>query len=413
MPSYDKTAVATANLPISEMAERLDPKRHRGDKSKFFVAALKMALAAHGKTMSDTDVAERAKNLAYTFTRFASGQDDHLTTGADVTLPDLLMAWSALKNGTLDLGAAAAANGNGSKTEAASSSKTGTETRREEAAKDVPPVSQNVFASANAVFDGLRKADPTFPIPMSAQDGYVLLWDNLAEPVRQARASGVISDALIRLATDDRKTFAEVITMLPSEVQAAIEEEILDRAPDLYNTSLKSTVEHVYHISVGAQHASRMFSAWTTQVEEIIGWMGRDEALDWVPSDEQKAEANRNHAVATFRALALGLRKEIVGNLPVTPAAPALARIPFESIIDRLDPEQIRPVGRAWGAMTPEAQHAFVADLDAEPTTPAPEVEVEAPTTETTAVTDVVPVEAPAPEAPAAPAPKTTRTPKA
>lgn len=393
MPGYDKATVQNSGLPVAEMAKAFDPKINRGTRTPFMAAVLKMSLARQGKQMSEADQAERVKNLANNFNKYTNGSTDTLSTGLDVTLDDLKTAWTAYTNGTLKIEKAPnSSNGNGGTSE---QPKTGTQERREEAAKDVPPVSQNVFASANKVFDGLRTNNEAFPVPTSAQDAYVLLWENLAEPVRQARTSGVLSDAMVNLATNNRKTFAEVLTMLSEDARAEIETNLMEYAPDVFNASLKNTVEDVYHISIGKMHASRLFSAWASQVKEITDYMGRDEGLDWTPTEEQIVEANRNHAVATLRALAVGLRTEVVGaNLPITPAAPALARIPFESIIERLPADQLVVVGRAWGSKSAEEQHKFVADLDAEDAIKAADAE-RAPETK---VEDAPKAEAPKPK---------------
>lgn len=374
MASYSKTDVQNANLPVADMIKRLDPKTHRGDKAKFFAHVVRFAVTASGKSLTEEEINKRAGNLAFQFTRFAGGYQDTFPTGADVSLTDLATAWTALNNGTLILnggnGHGVTTNGNnGGSTPETTSSQTGTEKAREEAAKNVPPVSQNVFASALAVFDGLRTRDESFTTPRNADDAYELLWDHLAEPVKDARASGVISATLARLVAENRVLFDGIITILPEEARAALEEVLIDKTYDTYKTSLKSVVEDVYHISVGKRHAASMFSAWASQVVAITNWMGKDEGLGWTPGEEQVLNASRDHAVATFRALAEGLRAEVASATPLPAPAPSLAPIQFNTIMGRLltkGPEIMAEVGGRWGAMTPEQQHAFVKDMDAE-----------------------------------------------
>lgn len=413
MASYTKDQVAAANLPVADIRSRLKvgPGK-KGHQSHFWNHVMRFHLAATGKALSDHEIDTQSGNNAYNFNLFADGKTDTLSTGNNTTLQDILTAWAALNNGAINLDATIPTssetgnmplngngNGNGSKPASVTSQPTGTETRR--AAENVPPVSQNVFASALKVFDGLRSQDPAFPIPSNADDAYGLLWDHLAEPVRSGRASGVISDTLANLVTTNRDLFNGIVTVLPDDVKDAIEEALIDRAYDTYRASLKTTVEDVYHISKGQMHASRYFAAWATQVAEIANWAGRDEPLGWKPNEDQMREANRNHAVTAFRNLATGLRAEraSVEVQPEPETTPVLQPIQFNNIMGRLltkGPEIMAEVGGRWGSMTPAQQHEFVAQMDAED---AAKVAAETPAEST----EVVPVEDPKPETPAAP----------
>lgn len=389
-----RSDVQNAKVPVSEMIARLDPKTHRGHKARFFAHVVRFATAAAGKNLTEAEIDSRASNLAHNFTRFAVGAQDTLPLGNDVAVTDLMTAWTALQNGTLNLDA----NGNGPAKPASgdSAGKTGTEQRREAEAANVPPVSQNVFASALGVFDKVRKNEVA--PPRSADDAYEMLWDNLAEPVRTGRASGVISSSLAKLATENRDLFNGIITVLPDDAKAALSEVLIDRAYDTYKTSLKTTVEDVYHIGVGPKHANALFSAWLAQVNQIAMWAGKDEGLGWKPSEDQILEANRDHAVATFRALAEGLRAEVAASLPQpTINTEVLQPIQFNTIMVRLlskGPEIMAEVGARWGNMTAEQQHAFVADMDAE------DAKAAEPTTEVVPVIDAPKVETKAPTAP-------------
>jgi len=370
--------VQNAKVPVEEMYKRLDPKTNRGHKARFFNHVVRFGLARAGKVLTDEKIDNLASNLAFNFTRFAENKDDSFRLGTDVEIQDVLTAWAALLNGTLSL--AGTSNGNGKKSETTSTSTTptGTEARRAEEAAAVPPVSQNVFASSLKVFDAVRKNEVA--PPKGADDAYEMLWDNLAEPVRQARSSGVISATLAKLATDNRDLFNGIITVLPDDAKAALSEVLTDRAYDLYKTSLKTTVEDVYHIGIGKRHANALFSAWLSQVDQITRWMGKDEGLDWRPSEDQITEAHRDHAVATFRVLAEGLRAEVVASMPAPEAEADLKPIGFEKVVGRLmakGPEIMAEVGGRWGNMTPEAQHKFVADLDREDAAKAEVVPVE------------------------------------
>lgn len=372
MASYTKEQIDAANLPVAEMRDRLNPKTHPKHQSRFFNHALRIGLAAQNKVLSDHEIDQQSGNIAYSFKNYADGKETNLRTGLNCTIQDLLTAWAALKNGTINLdtpiptsgdGPTNGTNGNGTKPTSTPA------TPAAATSAPVPPVSQNVFASALKVFDGLRTSDPTFPVPSNADDAYGLLWDNLAEPVKAGRASGVISDTLANLVATNRDLFNGIITVLPDDVKDALEEVLMERAFDTYRTSLKTTVENVYHISVGAKHAARYFNAWASQVAEIANWNGRDEPLGWRPNEDQMREANRNHAVTAFRNLATGLRNEVAASQPAPVQTEVLQPIQFNTIMARLlqkGPEMMAEVGGRWGSMTPQAQHEFVANLDAE-----------------------------------------------
>lgn len=405
MASYTKADVQNANLPVADMLRRLDPKTHRGDKARFFNHVVRMGLASHGKTLTDKEVDSLASNLANNFTLFAQGRSDALRTGNDVSIADIKTAWAALANGTLNLGGTGNGNGNGnggSNPPAPGSSTSTNPAQPGETKTDVPPVSQNVFASALKVFDGLRTRAEGFTIPTSVDDAYEMLWDHLAEPVKDGRASGVISDTLARLVATDRNLFNGIITVLPDDARLAIEEALIDRAYDAYKVSLKTTVEDVYHIGVGKRHAADMFVQWGPQVARITSWMGKDEGLGWQPTPDQIREANRDHAVAAFRVLAEGLRAEVAAAMPAPVPAPEMQPIQFNTIMERLlskGPEVLREVGGRWGKMSTQEQHEFVANLDREE---AEAAKAQAETQDQPAETTATEPKAEAPETPPA-----------
>lgn len=394
MASATKTDVQNAGLPIKDIFDRLDPKRHSGHKTAFFRHVVRYGKKEAGVIVTDAEVDSLAGNLAHKFTQYANGQIETFPLGTHVTLAHIGHIWNLVSTGNLDLDKNDAKTANGSKPAANGNGQnpTGTEVRRAEEAAAVPPVSQNVFASAMNVFD-LTRTDKIAP-PTSVDDAYEVLWDHLAEPVRSGRASGVISDTLLRLASD-KVAFAGLITVLPDDIKTALTEVLIDRHYDTYKTSLKDTVENVYHISIGMRHALPMFTNWAASVKQAAEWAGRNAEMGWVPSEDDIKAAAKDHAVATFRALATGLRTEVVASNPepetVTTTLPP---IQFNTIMGRLlarGPEVMAEVGAKWGNMTPEAQRSFVADLDKEdaetaakaaaPETPAPKVE--APKTET------------------------------
>jgi hypothetical protein len=391
MASATKTDVQNAGLPIKDIFDRLDPKRHSGHKTAFFRHVVRYGKKEAGVIVTDAEVDSLAGNLAHKFTQYANGQIDTFPLGTHITLAHIGHIWNLVSTGNLDLdkndaktanGSKPAANGNGT-------TPTGTEVRRAEEAAAVPPVSQNVFASAMNVFD-LTRTDKIAP-PTSVDDAYEVLWDHLAEPVRSGRASGVISDTLLRLASD-KVAFAGLITVLPDDIKTALTEVLIDRHYDTYKTSLKDTVENVYHISIGMRHALPMFTNWAASVKQAAEWAGRNAEMGWVPSEDDIKAAAKDHAVATFRALATGLRTEVVASNPepqvVTVEEPA---IQFNTVLPRLlakGPEIMGEIGGKWGNMTNAQRRAVIEDLDKEdaamaaaPETPAPKVE--APKTET------------------------------
>lgn len=382
MASATKTDVQNAGLPIKDMFDRLDPKRHQGHKTAFFRHVIRYGKKESGVLVTDAEVDSLAGNLAHKFTQYANGQIDTWPLGTHITLAHISHIWGLVSTGTLDLDKNDAKTANGSKA-ANGQTPTGTEVRRAEEAAAVPPVSQNVFASAMNVFD-LTRTDKIAP-PSSVDDAYEVLWDNLAEPVKAGRESGVISDTLIRLASD-KVAFAGLITVLPDEIKDGLAEALKERAYDTYKTSLKDTVEKVYHISIGPRHANAMFATWTEEVKRAANWAGRNEGMGWVPSEDDLKAASKDHAVATFRALATGLRTEVVAANPepevVKTEEPA---IQFNTVLPRLlsNPVLMAEIGAKWGNITNAERRAIIADLDKEDAakaeTPAPDPKAEDP----------------------------------
>lgn len=346
MASYTRAQVQDM-LPVKDMVETFN--RKRGTKSKFFDA------------VPNAD----GNNLAYQFSRLADGRQDVLPTG-NATLEGIRDTWlEFVKTGTLP--GLKPSNGDNGSGQSQQQPPTGTQQRRAaEAAQssEVPPVTPNIFESAVRALDAVRK-DEVEP-PADADGAYNLLWDNLDQVVRQARASGIVSSALGRLAKENTDLFNGIITMLPGEVQTAIMDALEARALDVVNASLKTTVEDIFHISKGPRHAERYFQRWAEQSKQALEYATRNESWDYVPTPEQVSEANKDTAVAAFRSLVRGLDVEVKSSKQPTSGAEERKPILFETVVTRLSPEQLAAVAGQWGSMTPDQQHAFVADLDRE-----------------------------------------------
>lgn len=348
MASYTRAQVQDM-LPVKDMMETFN--RKRGTKSKFFDA------------VPNAD----GNNLAYQFSRLADGRQDVLPTG-NATLEGIRDTWLEFaKTGTLPgmSQSGKPSNGdNGNGKDSGGQQPTGTQQRRAAEAAEVPPITPNIFESALRALDAVRK-DEVAP-PANAEEAYNLLWDNLDPIVRQARASGVISSALGRLAKENTDLFNGIITILPEDVRSAILDALEARALDVVNASLKTTVEDVFHISKGARHAEPYFQRWDEQSKKALEYATRNEEWDYVPSPEQVSEANKDTAVAAFRSLVRGLDTEVKASKQTTTTSEEMKPILFETVVTRLSPEQLAAVAGQWGSMTPAQQHAFVADLDRE-----------------------------------------------
>jgi hypothetical protein len=370
MASYTRAQVQDM-LPVKDMVETFN--RKRGTKSKFFDA------------VPNAD----GNNLAYQFSRLADGRQDVLPTGS-ATLEGIRDTWlEFVKTGTLP--GLKPTNGNtgggDDKKDNGGQQPTGTQQRRAAEAAEVPPVTPNIFESAVRALDAVRK-DEVAP-PANADEAYNLLWDNLDPIVRQARASGVISSALGRLAKENTDLFNGIITILPEEVRSAILDALEARALDVVNASLKTTVEDVFHISKGARHAERYFQRWDDQSKQALEYATRNEEWNYVPTPEQVNDANKDTAVAAFRSLVRGLDTEVKASKQTTTTSEEMKPILFETVVTRLSPEQLAAVAGQWGSMTPAQQHAFVSDLDREAA--AAEQPTTEPPAETVATSEVAP----------------------
>lgn len=344
MASYTRAQVQDM-LPVKDMVETFN--RKRGTKSKFFDA------------VPNAD----GNNLAYQFSRLADGRQDVLPTG-NATLEGIRDTWLEFaKTGTLP-GMKPDTAGNGNGNSQGGQQPTGTQVRRQQEAAEVPPVTPNIFESAVRALDAVRK-DEVEP-PADADGAYNLLWDNLDQVVRQARASGIVSSALGRLAKENTDLFNGIITMLPGEVQSAIMDALEARALDVVNASLKTTVEDIFHISKGRQHANAYFRDWQKSIDGAMTYLTRAESWDYVPTPEQVVEARKDAAAAALKALVIGLNNEVKSSLQTTTTSEEMKPILFETVVTRLSPEQLAAVAGQWGSMTPAQQHAFVADLDRE-----------------------------------------------
>jgi hypothetical protein len=362
MASFSRADVE-ARLPIKEMMDRFN--KERGLKSKFFNA------------VPNAD----KKNLAFQFTRLANGEQDALPTG-NATLDGIVDTWqNYVKTGSLPGalpgGDAPKRNGNGNNSDQPTPPPTGTQQRREQEAAAVPPVSHSVANSAKRVFDLVRQSevDP----PANAGEAYGLLWDHLDPTVKLGPGRTVIADTLANLASTDRDRFNLVLNDLPDPVREAIMDSLEEHAEASINSALADSVRRIYHISIGRKYGVKYFDYWAGQLTTTLEWMGRDEDIDWEPSDEQRTEAYKGVATAAFRVLAEGLLKE-ARSIDQPKSDSILQPIPFDTIVERIPADQVMTMARQWGRLSADEQHAYVNGLAAEGQATAPEQpETEAP----------------------------------
>ena len=383
----------------------LNPTISRGLTTTFFQEVVRRGHARinPGAPIMDTLVVNRGKNTAYTFRNLLKDADPaaRWRLGDDVDLEDVKAVWddlragkqlpNAIKGSSVNGNPTANGNGNtGTPAPASGTSPSGVDAL-------VPPVTPNVHQSAYRVFEKLRTR--AIEPPTSVNDAYRLLWDDLDPQVRAGRVSGVLADAMQRLLSEDRVLFNAIFTVLPDEVQVAVEDAILETKADTFYASLGRTVEQVFHIdrAVGGRpgYAKDDFGRWNDQIANHLRYLMVDAPAGAEPTDEQKAEATRIHAMITFRALEEGLRKEVAAQAPAPSAD--LEPIQFNTVMGvllaKLPADQFQTVAGAWGVMKPADQHAFMASLEkeaeqvasTEPAAPAPETS-----------TEVVPVEEPA-----------------
>jgi len=339
--TYTRQQVLDSGLPMMEMQNIFTQGRH-GLRTDFF------------RTVQPP---VNMKNTTFQFGDMAGGARQTINTGS-ATLEDIKRAWEAFKTAGMpksDGSSAVLPNGN-TPPVAVNTSGAGSAQQPQ----TVPAVSPNILESAEQVFNLVR--ENAVEVPTSAREAYMLLWEHMPESVKVGALTNVLSDALTKLASSDAETFRSIVAVLPAEARAAVLQTLEDRSEVIISDAISANVLQTYHISLGDAYGKSNFETWPTQVERIISWMGKDEDLNWSPTPEQRNDANRDAAVAAYRALAKGLRAEVAKAYP--DAKPdALKPIMFDQIADLLTTiEEMRTVGRQWGTMTPEQQHAWVAD---------------------------------------------------
>jgi hypothetical protein len=103
MASATKTDVQNAGLPIKDIFDRLDPKRHPGHKTAFFRHVIRYGKKESGVLVTDAEVDSLAGNLAHKFTQYANGQIDTFPLGTHITLAHIGHIWNLVSTGNLDL----------------------------------------------------------------------------------------------------------------------------------------------------------------------------------------------------------------------------------------------------------------------------------------------------------------------
>jgi hypothetical protein len=393
MSSYNRDEITKSGLPVTDMARILHPTANRGFKARFFLKVVERALAKRGIAATKDHVANKAKNAADSFNLFQGGRADTLRLTEDVELQDVQEAWDAFQRGEINLGSSGsgsgAANGNGAPGNGQPAN-TAPATPGGQV-EDVQPVTPNVYQSAYRTFEKVRTDQ--VETPRTANDAYRLLWDDLAPEVRSGRVHGVLADAIGLLYTEDKTLVNALFLALPDSVRDAIEEALLDTAPERFYRSLRGTVESIYHIdrSPGrkAGYGGTYFSRWEDGVKEVVKFYGRNEPIGWEASDQQRKDASKDHAMAALRAVVEGLMAEVRAQMPAPTQPEQVQPIQINEVLvelsSKLPPEQLMPVIAGWAARTPEEQHAFLADLRKEESTEVVPVasETEAPATET------------------------------
>lgn len=389
------------------MGRVINPNANRGLATQFFQEVVRRGHARikPGTPIADSLIFNRGKNTAYEFANLLKSTDPNFRwrLGVDVDLEDIKAVWDdhragktlppAIKGTTLVANGGNtgnAANGNNGQPNSGSTPSTSTTP-----AEAVPPVTPNIHQAAYRVFEKLRTKAIT--PPASVNDAYRLLWDDLDPTVRAGKVSGVLSDAMARLFSEDRVLFNGVFTLLPEPAREAIEEALLETKPETFYGSLGRTVEQVFHIdrSVGGRpgYAADYFHRWNAQIETHLRYLTVDAPAGHEPSDAERAEASRIHSMIAFRDVEEGLRKEVAAQAPAPP--PDVEDIQFNTVLPvllaKLSQERFRIIADAWGVMPPADKHTFMASLDKE----------QAAAEETSESTEVVPVEGAAAEPPA------------
>lgn len=391
MPNSYTRAEVYANLPLADMEAHFGASGNRGKKVAFY------------ETVPNADT----NNLPYNMTRLHKNPAQQKVGTGDTSLDAIRTAWERyVANGYQVPNKPGSGNGGNSNGGNANAQPTGTQVRRAEESAEVPPVAPVIRDNALSVFNMVRdnKIDP----PQDAQSAYALLWDNLDATVRIGHLSDVLVNSMRRVAAEKPEIFSTLFSTLPDEVKESLYDVMANRAKDILDASVKTSVERAFHISTGKRHAASQFGNWDDAVKRYVNFIGRAEDADWTPTDAQRSEAARDTAVEVFRTLYQGLRDEVAANQPPPPAGPQ--KMAFDNLMTLWDEAIERQVlsdaefmGLArggWAKLSAEDQHAKVEDVAAkvktaresassagadetETGTPSPEVQPETPTSGT------------------------------